>query len=35
MLRLDLRATRIYGLLQRTPSGEYLNQDYYQQLRQV
>jgi len=35
MLRLDLRATRIYGLLQRTPSGEYLNQDYYQPVRQV
>jgi len=35
MLRLDLRATRIYGLLQRTPSGEYLNQDYYQPVRQM
>ena len=35
MLRLDLRATRIYALLQQQPSGEYLNQDYYQQVRQV
>ena len=35
MLRLDLRATRIYGLLQRQPTGEYLNQDYYQSVRQV
>ena len=35
MLRLDLRATRIYGLLQGERSGEYLNQDYYQPVRQV
>ena len=35
MLRLDLRATRIYGLLQRKPTGEYLNQDFYQSVRQV
>jgi predicted nucleotidyltransferase len=35
MLRLDLRATRIYGLLQREHTGEYLNQDYYQPVRQV
>ena len=35
MLRLDLRATRIYALLQQQPSGDYLNQDYYQPVRQV
>ena len=35
MLRLDLRATRIYGLLQGERSGEYLNQDYYQPVWQV
>jgi len=35
MLRLDLRATRIYGLLQGGRSGKYLNQDYYQPVRQV
>jgi len=35
MLLLDLRATRIYGLLQKKPAGEYLNQDYYQPVRQV
>lgn len=35
MLGLDLRATRIYGLLQKEPTGEYLNQDYYQPVRQV
>lgn len=35
MLSLDLRATRIYGLLQRQSTGEYLNQDYYQTVRQV
>ena len=35
MLRLDLRATRIYGLLQGERSGEYLNQDYYQPAWQV
>lgn len=35
MLRLDLRATRIYGLLQGERSGEYLNQDYYQPVFQV
>ncbi|MEN8686553.1 MAG: nucleotidyltransferase [Desulfuromonadales bacterium] len=35
MLRLDLRATRIYALLQQQPSGDYLNQDYYQPVRQL
>lgn len=35
MLRLDLRATRIYGLLQSSPAGKYLNQDYYQSVRQI
>jgi predicted nucleotidyltransferase len=35
MLRLDVRATRIYALLQQQPSGDYLNQDYYQPVRQV
>ena len=34
MLHLDLRATRIYGLLQGERSGAYLNQDYYQPVRQ-
>jgi len=35
MLRLDLRATRIYSLLQGERTGEYFNQDYYQPVRQV
>ena len=35
MLRLDLRATRIYGLLQKGRTGAPLNQDYYQPVRQV
>jgi predicted nucleotidyltransferase len=35
MLRLDLRATRVYGLLQEGRSGESLDQDYYQKVRQV
>ncbi len=35
MLRYDLRATQLYGLLQRVPAGKSLNQDYYQAVRQV
>jgi predicted nucleotidyltransferase len=30
MLQLDLRATRLYKVLQKTPLGENLNQDYFQ-----
>ncbi len=35
MLHLDLRATRIYGLLQGEPGGGALNRDYYQPVLQV
>jgi len=35
MLHLDLRATRLYGLLQKNRPAGSLNQDYYQPVRQV